>query len=65
MRDQGGGYIGCAYLRPEIDERGVARAAHWMRSSAAERGPAFAALFHDWLRGPDWPRMALNIVSRP
>ena len=65
IRDQGGAYIGCAYLRPEMNQRGTARAIHWMRSAAAERGPAFAALFHDWLRGPDWPTMDLNIISRP
>jgi hypothetical protein len=65
INDESGGYIGCAYLRPDMDQRGVAKAVHWMRSSAAGRGPAFAALFHDWLRGPDWPTMDLKIVSRP
>ena len=65
IRDHGGGYLGCAYVTPQIGRRGVARAAHWMRSPAAERGPAFAAVFHEWLRGPDWPTLELSIVSRP
>jgi hypothetical protein len=65
IRDHSGHYLGCAYVTPRPGQRGVARAAHWIRSSAAEHGPAFAALFHEWLRGPDWPRLKLSVVSRP
>ena len=65
VRDLAGAYVGCAYLRPEIGQRGAAMAAHWMRSAAAGHGPAFAAVFHEWLRGPDWPTMELKVVSRP
>ena len=65
IRDHSGAYLGCAYVRPAIGRRGAARAAHWMRSAAAERGPVFATLFHDWLRGPNWPTLELSIVSRP
>jgi hypothetical protein len=65
IRDHAGAYIGCAYLTPRKDRLGAAEAAHWMRANAAGRGPAFAARYHEWLRGPDWPAMELAIVSRP
>ncbi|MHA1569158.1 MAG: hypothetical protein ACTSXZ_06795 [Alphaproteobacteria bacterium] len=65
IRDHGGAYLGCAYVRPASGQPGAARVVHWMRTPAAVRGPAFAALFHNWLRGPDWPTLEMTITSRP
>ena len=65
IRDHDGAYLGCAYVKPENERRGAARVAHWMRTTEAERGPAFATLFHGWLRGPDWPMLEMTIISRP
>lgn len=65
IRDREGAYLGCAYVRPATGRPGAARVFHWMRTTAAARGPAFAARFHDWLRGPDWPALEMTIVSRP
>lgn len=65
IRDRTGAYLGCAYVRPSLDRPGAARVAHWMRSSAKVHGPAFAALFHEWLRGPLWPHMEMTVISRP
>jgi hypothetical protein len=65
IRDHAGAYLGCAYVKPPIGQRGAARVSHWMRTPAAGRGLAFAALFHDWLRGPDWPTLEMTIISRP
>ena len=65
IRDHGGAYLGCAYVRPASGQRGAARVFHWMRTPAAAHGPAFATLFHDWLRGPDWPTLEMTIISRP
>ena len=65
IRDHEGAYLGCAYVSPAIGRRGVVRVIHWMRTSEAVRGNAFAAVFHDWLRGPDWPKLEMIIISRP
>ena len=65
IRDRAGAYLGCAYVRPSLDRPASARVAHWMRSGAKAHGPAFAALFHDWLRGPPWPHMAMTVISHP
>ncbi len=65
IRDHGGAYLGCAYVKPATGQRGAALAIHWMRTTAAVRGQAFAALFHEWLRGPDWPKLEMIIISRP
>lgn len=65
IRDSEDRYIGCAYLRPVTDRRGAVRAVHWIRTSAAALGPAFAAHFHAWLHGPDWPELEFLTASRP
>ncbi len=65
IRDRAGAYLGCAYVRPSLDRPGSARVAHWMRSGAKAHGPAFAALFHEWLRGPLWPHMEMTVISHP
>jgi hypothetical protein len=65
IRDHEGAYLGCAYVRPTTGRRGAAWAIHWMRATAAARGPDFAALFHDWLRGPDWPTLEITTTSHP
>jgi len=65
IRDRAGAYLGCAYVRPSPDRPGTARVAHWMRTRAAARGPAFQTLFHDWLRGPLWPPMEMTVIAHP
>jgi hypothetical protein len=65
IRNAAGAYIGWAYLKPTADRYCTARAIHWMRTSAVALGPAFAAQYHAWLRGPDWPALELLTESRP
>jgi len=65
IRDPAGAYLGCAYVRPFPDRRGAARVAHWFRSSALQHGPAFRAVFHDWLHGPLWPPMEMTVIAHP
>ncbi len=56
-----GGYLGCAYVYPQIGARGSAEVYFWFRTSALagdDPRPAFREALGDWLAGPDWPRVA-------
>ena len=65
IRDGNGAYLGCAYVRPRPGIRGQARVAHWFRTGAHAQAAGFSDLFHNWLRGPPWPRMEMTIIERP
>ena len=65
VRSLDGTYLGCAYLNPEHEARGVGRIVTWIRARPDRIGllTAFNAIFADWLT-PHLPEgYRLNWVS--
>jgi hypothetical protein len=65
IRNAAGGYLGCAYLFPNIGGRGQAEAAYWMADTPDRLAylAAFGSLYKDWLKGLLPASYALSLTN--
>ena len=64
---ESGAYLGCAYVYPMFADPRRVTAHYWFRTRYIDQGgeeAPFAALFKDWLAGPDWPDLTVSWPGR-
>jgi hypothetical protein len=57
IEDFEGEYLGCLYVYPSIGGETSADVTWWWRTGMSVDRERFRKDLHDWLAGPDWPRM--------
>jgi hypothetical protein len=62
VEDEGGAYLGCAYVYLDWSPEGPMLPVWWFRTSVAGRVDEadFRARFLDWISGPPWPALAIR-----